>query len=104
MDSSTTSPEPSGHIKEEPFGAALMRCIHEEGFPLVNIPYDTIQGLKNADRAEAIQLLRGNCPGMPYAMIQKLKKDAPSELAREAALSHRLNAQQMTLLMVLMMT
>lgn len=76
MPSSVNEPELT-----EPYGAALLNAVRELGLCNIGLDYETIQELKVADRAETIRILRSASAGLPYLVIQKLKKDTPEQVA-----------------------
>ncbi len=91
MDSTPTTPPDSD--SEIPFGAAVLQAIREAGLGNIRLDYATIQKLKVADRAETIRILRSASANMPYATIQRLKKDSPEQIAQHFFIQYQLAAQ-----------
>ena len=62
------------------FGEALYEALRErgEGQLLTRLGFAELQAFKEADREEAVRLLRGE---LDYEALQRLKNDAPEELA-----------------------
>ena len=95
MDSSpNTPPEPDSEI---PFGAAVLQALREVGLGNIRLDYATIQTLKVADRAETIRILRNASTNIPYATIQKLKKDSPEQIAQHFFMQYQMAAQSVAM-------
>lgn len=77
--------------QDPPFGARLLAALRREGLPVSSYSYAQIQKLKEADREGVIAIMRKRNFTMSHALIQRLRKEEPEDIARMMAYEARIS-------------